>query len=401
MAELEATTVRKGNKKVSVTLSGWVVKSMNWWDDGDIDSFVVGDKDARLGEPLRHYRQRHDRSWLVRRLQHHRRGPGQPGWLRRRRSASSSLISEWRVQQYRLEDISTLYSYIYIKSDRWGTLNWGYLSPASDNPAVLADISGTVIESNAVFFEGGGFFLRPSHSGQNGFAGLDQRLTFNNFLTCYTRWWCWRGLLRRAAACGSLRLPDLGRLQVRDVLRQRVERTDPTRVRRPAPSPISGMPPSSTRLTGTVSSFRRLMPSLGTNPTAAWPTHLRTSNSRPGFEAGNCFFVNSLDGPGLSKVTDCGESRLNQIGASILHKPSGLGIYGLWQHEEVDGGFFLQDPRQYRPACWCMMVTSFKGRAGYRRVVREAVLAEGLGVHEWGGPWLARRHHLLRRIRPL
>ena len=35
MAELEATTVRKGNKKVSVTLSGWVVKSMNWWDDGE------------------------------------------------------------------------------------------------------------------------------------------------------------------------------------------------------------------------------------------------------------------------------------------------------------------------------------------------------------------------------
>ena len=48
VAELEATTVRKGNKKVSVTLSGWVVKSMNWWTDGDIDSFVVGDKDADL-----------------------------------------------------------------------------------------------------------------------------------------------------------------------------------------------------------------------------------------------------------------------------------------------------------------------------------------------------------------
>ncbi len=57
--------------------------------------------------------------------------------------------------------INTLYSYIYIKSDTWGTLNWGHLSPASDNPAVLADISGTVIESNSVFFEGGGFFLRP------------------------------------------------------------------------------------------------------------------------------------------------------------------------------------------------------------------------------------------------
>src|SRR5665648_465939 len=48
VADLEATTVRKGNKKVSVTLSGWVVESMNFWDDGRISSFAVGDKDADL-----------------------------------------------------------------------------------------------------------------------------------------------------------------------------------------------------------------------------------------------------------------------------------------------------------------------------------------------------------------
>ena len=48
VAELEATTVRKGNKKVSVTLSGWVIKSMNVWDDGHTSSFVVGDKDYDL-----------------------------------------------------------------------------------------------------------------------------------------------------------------------------------------------------------------------------------------------------------------------------------------------------------------------------------------------------------------
>ena len=49
VAELEATTVRKGNKKVSVTLSGWVIKSFNWWDDGDINSAYVGDKGYDLG----------------------------------------------------------------------------------------------------------------------------------------------------------------------------------------------------------------------------------------------------------------------------------------------------------------------------------------------------------------
>ena len=49
MAELEATTVRKGNKKVSVTLSGWVVKTFNWWDDGSLDGTYVGDKGYDLG----------------------------------------------------------------------------------------------------------------------------------------------------------------------------------------------------------------------------------------------------------------------------------------------------------------------------------------------------------------
>ena len=49
VAELEATTVRKGNKKVSVTLSGWVIKSMNWWDDGARAASYVGDKDYDLG----------------------------------------------------------------------------------------------------------------------------------------------------------------------------------------------------------------------------------------------------------------------------------------------------------------------------------------------------------------
>ena len=48
VAELEATTVRKGNKKVSVTLSGWVVKYGAWWDDGHEQNFYVGDKDTTL-----------------------------------------------------------------------------------------------------------------------------------------------------------------------------------------------------------------------------------------------------------------------------------------------------------------------------------------------------------------
>src|SRR5665647_3033794 len=34
IAELEATTVRKGNRKVSLTISGWVAEQVMYWDDG-------------------------------------------------------------------------------------------------------------------------------------------------------------------------------------------------------------------------------------------------------------------------------------------------------------------------------------------------------------------------------
>ena len=57
-------------------------------------------------------------------------------------------------------DINTLLSYMWLKSDRWGTINWGQLSQATDNVALLPDLSGTVIESNAVVFDGAGMFVR-------------------------------------------------------------------------------------------------------------------------------------------------------------------------------------------------------------------------------------------------
>lgn len=47
VAELEATTVRKGNRKVSVKLSGQVNRAILWWDDGeDSDVFFVDNEQS-------------------------------------------------------------------------------------------------------------------------------------------------------------------------------------------------------------------------------------------------------------------------------------------------------------------------------------------------------------------
>ena len=42
IAELEATTVRKGNRKVSLTLYGWVNKAVLYWNDGSRDNTFFG-----------------------------------------------------------------------------------------------------------------------------------------------------------------------------------------------------------------------------------------------------------------------------------------------------------------------------------------------------------------------
>ncbi|MGO4683429.1 porin [Hyphomicrobium sp. 2TAF46] len=42
VAELEATTARKGNRKVSLTVSGWVNESVMFWDDGTERNAYVG-----------------------------------------------------------------------------------------------------------------------------------------------------------------------------------------------------------------------------------------------------------------------------------------------------------------------------------------------------------------------
>ena len=153
VAELEATTVRKGNKKVSVTLSGWVVKLGSWWDDGHETNFYVGDKDTTLSS---HFQM--SGSAVI--------APGwSGGYTIAVETAGTSCSVGFVENQFNdnaclFGDINTLLSYMWLKSDRWGTINWGQLSQATDNVALLPDLSGTVIESNAVVFDGAGMFVR-------------------------------------------------------------------------------------------------------------------------------------------------------------------------------------------------------------------------------------------------
>ncbi len=53
IAELEATTARKGNRKVSLTVSGWVGQQISFWDDGVEINTYVHDLGTTLGSHVK------------------------------------------------------------------------------------------------------------------------------------------------------------------------------------------------------------------------------------------------------------------------------------------------------------------------------------------------------------
>src|SRR5512143_2659051 len=124
VAELEATTVRKGNKKVSVTLSGWVVKDLTWFDDGQTTGAYVGDKDLELSS---HF-QISGSATIA---------PGWSGGYTMSVEAPGTAFGFGSNQFVPGDDdgvqhIDTILSYVWIKSDKWGTVNWGELNQPTD-----------------------------------------------------------------------------------------------------------------------------------------------------------------------------------------------------------------------------------------------------------------------------
>lgn len=305
VAELEATTVRKGNKKVSVTLSGWVVKTVNWWNDGDISEGHVGDKDADLAS-----RFAITGSATI--------APGWSGGYNITVTAPGAFagaigqvgnVFGINSDQYNedsgiLDGINTLYSYMYVKSDKWGAINWGYLSPASDNPAVLADISGTVIESNSVWFEGSGFYLRPKGAGVGGLPGLSRLVTPVN---------CNSGI-------GNIGMDCYGGPQ--------------SGVRYDSPT-FGGfrMEASWTEFVEGLNAIGFTVPNID-----AYDVAVFYNGDWGNFKVSAAFSYTHMDG-NLGTVDLTADVNLYQAGATVMHVPSGLGIYGTYLNDGVDGNF--------------------------------------------------------------
>jgi hypothetical protein len=178
IAELEATTARKGNRKVSLTVSGWVGQQVTFWDDGLESNTYVHDLGTTLGSHVKFT------------------GSAQisPGWTAGYVLQIEAIGSDGLTTSQDQPDgpavynalgagatglggVQTLQSYWFVKSDTLGKIGVGKQSQASDNTAILVDGSGSLVPANWVAFDVNSFFVRASN-------GDNSTLSWGNAQSC-------------------------------------------------------------------------------------------------------------------------------------------------------------------------------------------------------------------------
>jgi porin-like protein len=304
VAELEATTVRKGNKRVSLTISGWVTKRGTWWNDGQEENFYVGDRDATLSSHVNFSGSaKISADWSA-------------GYTMQLELPGNSATVGFCENQYNdnctfFGTAHTLLSYMWVKSDKWGAINWGTQRQATDNLLVLRDLSGTPIESNVVLYDAVGLFVRPSSAKNAGDLGSD--FTWFNVMTCIT-------------AGGGIG------------------------------GDCNGYPTANVRYDSPTFAGFSVSTSYGDDD--MWDVALKydftgdiwkatgaigwTQQTDEGCisPAAGCTNVGFLGGGGLPFQGYRKEAHLFQIGGSVMHVPSGIFLYGLYQHEDNEGTQF-------------------------------------------------------------
>jgi len=174
IAELEATTARKGNRKVSLTISGYVAQEVTWWDDGGESNVYLHGMGPTQATHVK----------LV--------GQAQisPGWTAgytiriqnlednpfSRNAATGDAMNQFNDNFS--TGLNTQMSYWFIQSKDLGKLSMGRQANAAKSVAMFTDQSGTQVIDNYTFLAGfPQFFVRSD-------GGLSN-LTWGQFAFCY------------------------------------------------------------------------------------------------------------------------------------------------------------------------------------------------------------------------
>lgn len=279
VAELEATAARKGNRKVSLTITGWVQSQLFWFDDGVESNVYVVDTETDLSSNVKFT------------------GSAEisPGWKAgyalqlNNLGTTSFLASNERTTRGSLP-IQVDFSYWFIQSDTLGKLSVGKQSLSADNAVITTDFSGTLFPANNVTFDGA--FLRLAVNG----AYLPGLPTWQE-----TTFWCEGVGVGIGSDCAGGRLNGV--------------RYD----------------------TPTFAGFT-LSGSWGEDD--YWDVTLRYAGEFSGFKmAFATSYAEMTDenilGVGIEKQND---NQYFQVGGMVKHLASGLWIHGTWAQNSIDDG---------------------------------------------------------------
>ena len=173
IAELEATAARKGNRKVSLTVSGYVAQEVTWWDDGgERNVYLHG-----LGPTQATHVKFNGQAQIA------------PGWtagyMLRIQNLSDNPFGRdatGAINQNSADfsqGLNVQMSYWYLQSKDLGKVSVGRQAQAAKSAAMFTDQSGTQLIDNYTFLDGfpqfiirsGGNLAPPSLTwGQLGFC---------------------------------------------------------------------------------------------------------------------------------------------------------------------------------------------------------------------------------------
>jgi hypothetical protein len=295
IAELEATTARKGNRKVSLTISGWVAEQVMWWDDGFEQNVYVGGIGTTLAS---HFKM--TGAALI--------APGlSAGYVIHVELNDADALTWNQISEHNASAvgangafaIQTLQTYWFLKSNHMGKVSVGLQSTPSDNAAILVDGSGSLVPANWVMFDWNSFILRNTA----GFLGVNP----NNTAQALT-WQQIGGFCRGGGGAGG---DCFG--APRDAIRY----DSPT--------------------------YHGFSVSAGWGEDDFWDVAARYAGEWSGFKvaaaAAYTQWTPDFAGPtgAFSTVNVNGDTDYFQAGLYVEHIPTGLWAYGAYGHIETDG----------------------------------------------------------------
>lgn len=178
IAALEATTARKGNRKVSLTISGYVAQEITTWDDrGERNTYLHG-----LGPTQATHVKFNGQAQIM------------PGWMTGYlmriqnlddnpfgRDAKTGAAIDQNSGNFS-QGLNLQMSYWYVQSKDYGKLTVGKQANAAKSAAMFTDQSGTQVFDNYTFLDGfPQFRLRDSATGA--LSGV----TWGNLAFCYSQ----------------------------------------------------------------------------------------------------------------------------------------------------------------------------------------------------------------------